>query len=69
MLVTVQDWLRELHVLHNENISHRELIAQLQQENAQLKDKNSLLEKTDTLLANSLRQISFTNEALLGPMK
>ena len=69
VLQTVQDWLRELHLLHDENISHREIMARMKQENLELRNKVQVLGKSDQLLASSLRQIGLASESLDGPIK
>ena len=46
VLVSVQDWLRELHVLHTENLDQASRIGELNDEVCRLSDRNRTLEKT-----------------------
>lgn len=69
VLQSVQDWLKELHCVHDENLIQRETIVRMQSESKILASKLSAYQKTDKMLAASLRQISQASHALLDPIK
>ena len=68
-LASVQDWLHELSTLHTENLSLNKQLSQIHLHSEQLKNKNRSLEKTISLLSDSLQLVQSTNEALLDPIR
>ena len=69
VLSSVQDWLRELHIIHTENLYYSKKVEELTHQVSELKDKNRSLEKTCSLLNDSLKLLNCTNEAMLEPIK